>query len=124
MTDCLACGGDGRKPGNCGDTVTCQACMGTGGVRVPCLSCKNGEAPHSHACPQCHGSGRTREHWEGVSGIMQYCVTHMAPRVWTGEDNCVYRASWKPSYPGLCDFQWMRYSFDVSEQGIADWIAR
>lgn len=50
--------------------------------------------------------------------VMQFCVTHMAPRVWTGEDNCVYRASWKASYPDPCNFAWMRFSFDVER---IDW---
>lgn len=56
--------------------------------------------------------------------LVEFCKTHMAPRVWTGEDNCVYRASWKASYPEPCRFEWMRYSFDVSEDAIAAWVSR
>lgn len=35
----------------------CEPCMGTGGTRVPCMRCKNGESEHSHQCPSCDGTG-------------------------------------------------------------------
>jgi hypothetical protein len=103
----------------------CPACLGTGGVRVPCMKCKNGEPEHDHKCEVCGGTGeRRREYWEGLAGLLHFCTTHMAPRVWTGEDNCVYRASWKASYPDPCNFEWMRFSFDVEPARVAEWINR